>query len=179
MKPNLPPGRALRSAHFNCLMIMALTACLLVGCESTPPPAATTGHAIFDEQTSGKALVDAALEEAQAGQKHVLLLFGANWCPYCRQLHGLLDSDPALRELVASSYVVVPIDVGTSARNRNTALIDRYRATVFSDGTPALVVIDSQGDRRAPTKDNPWSTKYSVDPAQLRQFLTAAKAGAK
>lgn len=149
-----------------------LSACLLfsTGCQSLGNSGATAGKP-FNDQISGKALLDDALTRAQTENKRVLLLFGANWCPYCKALHGLLETDPALREIVATSYVVVPIDVGASGRNRNTALIDRYEAPVFKDGVPALVITDARGQRLAPNADNPWSLKDSTGVGRVREFL--------
>lgn len=134
----------------------------------------TSAGGPYDERTDGADLVRAALKEASAGNKRVILLFGANWCPYCRQLHALLESDPEVRALVRSSFVVVPLDVGTSARNRNTDLIDRYRAPVFTDGVPSVVVIDAEGRRIAPTSDNPWSAKDRIEAGRVMAFLRKA-----
>lgn len=148
---------------------------LATGCQSpTAPDAESSAGEPYDERTSGADLVAAALRQARDGNKHVILLFGANWCPYCRQLHALLDHDPEVSALVRSSFVVVPIDVGTSARNRNTNLIDRYGATVFTDGVPSVVVIDAQGNRLAPTRDNPWSAKNRIEAGRVLDFLRRA-----
>jgi thioredoxin-related protein len=140
------------------------------GCQSPPEPDTAAGKP-FNDQVSGKVLLDEALTRAQAENKRVLLLFGANWCPYCKALHGLLETDPALQEIVAAAYVMVPIDVGSSGRNRNTALIDRYGAPVFKDGVPALVITDARGERLAPNPENPWSLKDSTGSARVREFL--------
>jgi len=129
------------------------------------------GPDIFDEQTSGRELVRAAVAEAGATDRHVILLFGANWCPYCRKLHTLMESDPVVAPLVRDSFVVVPVDVGTSTRNRNTALIDRYDSNVFTDGTPSLVILDRDGNRVAPTDDNPWSARNPIEAERVRSFL--------
>lgn len=159
--------------HFPKLTLatLFLTGLLVsAGCQSPGDVGPATGKP-FNDQVSGKVLLDEALTRAQAENKRVLLLFGANWCPYCKALHGLLETDPALQEIVAASYVVVPIDVGSSGRNRNTALIDRYEAPVFKDGVPALVITDAQGKRLAPSRDNPWSLKDSTGVARVREFL--------
>ncbi len=159
------------------LTSMTVLAVLLfaVGCQSTNTESTATGSdAIFDEQTSGKSLVNAALARAKTEHKDVVLLFGANWCPYCRQLHKLLESNPAVHEVVNRSFIVVPIDVGTSSRNRNTDIIDRYDSNVFTDGTPSVVILDAEGKRLAPTKSNPWSAKNPIEEARVLAFLKDA-----
>lgn len=144
----------------------------VTGCRSGDEAKRTPAAAqMYDEETSGTVLVEAALARARAENRQVILLFGANWCPYCRQLHELLNNDPAVGAVVRQSFVVVPIDVGTSARNRNVNLIDRYGATVFSEGVPSVVVIDADGRRLAPTKANPWSSKDRIESARMLNFL--------
>ena len=154
---------------------LLLTALLVLsGCQSPGDPGQATGKT-FNEQVSGKTLVSEAMTRAKAENKQVLLLFGANWCPYCRALHGLLETDPAVREMVAKGFVVVPVDLGSSGGNRNTALADRFEAPVYTDGIPALVVTDADGKRVAPTKDNPWSAKNPLEPARVIAFLKQAQ----
>lgn len=145
------------------------------GCQSpSATESASTANQIFDEHTSGKTLVNAALDQAKAENKKVILLFGANWCPYCRKLHGLFENDPTLHDLVQKDFVVVPIDVGTSTHNRNVNLIDKYGSNVFTDGTPSLVIVDANGKRVAPTKDNPWSAKNPIEADRVISFLKKA-----
>ena len=169
-----------REVFFTCSRRLSAVAMLAVsllvhGCQSTgTESAANGGDSIFDEQTSGKSLVTAALAQAKAENKDVVLLFGANWCPYCRQLHKLMESNPAVREVVDRSFVVVPVDVGTSSRNRNTDLIDRYDSNVFTDGTPSVVILDADGKRIAPTKSNPWSAKNPIEEQRVLAFLKGA-----
>jgi len=164
--------RTILAARFLVLWTGLLVA---AGCQTTGPVNTSAGDA-FDEQTDGKVLVEVALDQARAENKKVILLFGANWCPYCRQLHALLENDPEVSALVRASFLVVPLDVGTSAHNRNTALIDRYGATVFSDGVPSVVVLDAGGKKLGPSKGNPWSAKNRIEAARVIQFLKQAGA---
>jgi thioredoxin-related protein len=166
-----------KSHHPASTAVLAILAAVLLlgtsGCQ-TSGGSGQAENDVFDESTSGRALVNAALESAKAGDQRVILLFGANWCPYCRKLHAMLESDPAVSPLVRESFVVVPIDVGTSARNRNTALIDRYDSNVFTDGTPSVVIINADGHRGAPTDDNPGSAKNPLEAERVKAFLTRA-----
>lgn len=161
-------------------LIEFLSVCLCLalscaGCKSTGEvQSKPSANQIFDEHTSGKTLVEAGLKQAKAENKDVILLFGANWCPFCRQLHGLIENDPAVHSLVQKRFVVVPLDVGTSAHNRNVSLIDKYGSNVFTDGTPSVVVLNADGRRLAPTKDNPWSAKNPIEASRVIGFLERA-----
>ena len=46
--------------------------------------------AIWDEAAAGSEMIADALTVAASGNKHVLLQFGASWCPWCHRLHDLL-----------------------------------------------------------------------------------------
>lgn len=50
-----------------------------------------------------------------------------------------------VREILEKSYVVAHIDVG-SGNNRNTVLVDRYKAPVFKDRIPAPVITMVSGE---------------------------------
>ena len=152
------------------LGVVFVAAALFIGC-ATSDHAAADEHQIFNESVPGRNLLRIGLGEAATEDKRVLLLFGANWCPYCRALHGLLENDDSLRAMVEQHYVVVPIDVGTSARNRNTDLVDRYRAPIYTDGLPALVITDANGERLFPNDSNPWSAQDPITTERVRAFL--------
>lgn len=165
--------------RFSQTVIAAFALIILsTGCQTSPESAATSSaNQIFDEHTSGKTLVSAALDEAKAENKKVILLFGANWCPYCRKLHALFENDPEVHALVDKEFVVVPIDVGTSTHNRNLNLIDKYHSNVFTDGTPSVVIVDANGKRLAPTDSNPWSAKNPIEAGRVLTFLKQAGGG--
>jgi thiol:disulfide interchange protein len=172
MFPGVIPMKSLpairRAAASGAALLLAVA---LTGCQTAPETAGPAGNKPFDERARGGTLFDDALNRAQAENKRVLLLFGANWCPYCKALSGLLESDPEIRQVVARSYVVAHIDVGSSGRNRNTALVDRHDAPVFTDGIPALVITDARGRRLAPGAENPWSVKDSLGADRVLAFL--------
>ena len=85
--------------------------------------------------------IAAAVAAAKRDGKHVLLDFGADWCPDCRVLDVVLK-DPAAEPFVRSSFNIVRIDVGR--RDKNGDLVEQYRAT-SGEWIPALVVLDGTG----------------------------------
>lgn len=63
------------------------------GYEYKPPPAcpvATTAYKGCEDQV---AILAAALEEAKAQDKLLLVVFGADWCPWCRALDIMIPSE--------------------------------------------------------------------------------------
>ena len=89
-----------------------------------------------------RADIAAATAAAKRDGKHVILDFGADWCPDCRVLDVVLK-DPVVKPFVDANFHIVRIDVGR--RDRNGDLVEKYRAT-SGDWIPALVALDSSGE---------------------------------
>lgn len=102
--------------------------------------------------------IDAAIQAASKDGKHVLLDFGADWCPDCRVLGALFD-DPAVAPFLAANFDVVHIDVGR--RDKNGNLVEAYGAT-SGDWIPAVVILDAQGRQIARTDDKVRLTRRTT-----------------
>ncbi|HEX8373199.1 MAG TPA: thioredoxin family protein [Chthoniobacterales bacterium] len=97
---------------------------------------------IYDQKADGTVQISQALARAKQENKHVLIDFGANWCAPCHELHAVIAADPAIREKLAASFVIVMID---SDRGRNEDVIRRY-GTPTLRGLPVLAVLDPAGN---------------------------------
>jgi thioredoxin 1 len=91
----------------------------------------------YDEAADAKAALQQALGAAKAGQRPVLVIFGANWCEDCHVL------DQALKQgrnaaLVSREFEVVKVDVGRFNRNLDIA---RAYGDPIKKGIPAAVVL--------------------------------------
>jgi thiol:disulfide interchange protein len=104
---------------------------------------------IYDESADGSKQIAEALKTARDENKHVLLQFGANWCPWCHKLHALYSSDRSVAEILKKDYVLVMIDVN---QGRNQATDEKYGHPIKL-GLPALVVLDADG-KQLTTKDS-------------------------
>ena len=104
---------------------------------------AGTAHAaekLFDPTRNPAADLQAAMAEAQAGHKNILLDVGGNWCPWCLLLDRTLSEDGALDALLAKNYVVVRVNF--SRENENAAFLSRYPK---AHGYPAWYVLSPRG----------------------------------
>ena len=93
----------------------------------------------YDESADAKASLQQALARAQAAQRPVLVIFGANWCEDCRAL------DESLKQgrnavLMAREFEVVKVDVGRFNRNLDIA---RAYGDAIGKGIPAAVVLSA------------------------------------
>jgi len=93
--------------------------------------------------------IAAAEAAAKKDGKHVLLDFGADWCPDCRVL-GALFEDPAVAPIVTANFHVVRVDVGR--RDKNGDIVAKYGGT-SDDWIPAVVVRAPDGTTIAVTND--------------------------
>ncbi|MEW5875906.1 MAG: thioredoxin family protein [Candidatus Zixiibacteriota bacterium] len=103
---------------------------------SAPTPA------IYDTLANTQAQIDSAIARSRDTHRNVLIQWGANWCIWCRLLHGMLTTDSALSAMLDSNYVWVLADVGV--KGKNAELLAKYGVD-RARGIPFLTVLDSGG----------------------------------
>jgi hypothetical protein len=132
---------------------LLLIACagLLAACASAPepPPAVAAAPASapapvvdpcpgYSETADGIVALEAALAEARATGRRVLVIFGANHCPWCRALCNEMEL-PEIAAAVDRGFVVLKIDIGYG--DRNAAL--QHRIGTVAPSMPHFVVLDA------------------------------------
>jgi thioredoxin 1 len=90
----------------------------------------------YNESASASADLQSALAAARADHNDVLLVFGANWCPDCRELDKALNGSS--HALISGHFQVVKVDVGRF--DKNLDLANQY-GNPISKGIPAVVVL--------------------------------------
>ncbi|TFW10264.1 thioredoxin family protein [Oxalobacteraceae bacterium OM1] len=90
----------------------------------------------YDDKADAKTDMQAALAQAKAANKKVLAIFGANWCPDCRELDKAMHGKSAPQ--IASQFVVVKVDVGQFDKNLDVAQV---YGNPIKKGIPAAVVL--------------------------------------
>ncbi|SDR70256.1 thioredoxin family protein [Opitutus sp. GAS368] len=130
------------------------------------------GPDIYDVQADGTAQIAAAVAQARAEHKHVLVKLGANWCIWCRRLSHTFETDAAVAAALHENYVLVLVDVNhRQGKARNDAVNDRY-GNPMAQGLPVLVVLDENG-RQLTTQETGAleDGKSAHDPAKVTAFL--------
>ena len=112
---------------------------------SADPEYPKQGPDIYDREADGTTQIAAALTQAKAEHKRVLLKLGANWCVWCHRLSATMhESKPVAQEL-ADNYILVLIDVNhRNGKSRNDAVNEKYGNPV-QFGLPVLLVLDENG----------------------------------
>lgn len=130
------------------------------------------GPDIFDTKADGVKLIEAALVQARQEDKRVIVLFGANWCPWCRRLHRALTSSPDLTERLRQKFVLVYLDANTRHdKKRNAAVIEKY-GNPLRYGLPVFVVLDRDGTLLTTRESGSLAAPTDQETAErIRAFL--------
>jgi thiol:disulfide interchange protein len=123
---------------------------------------------IYTEDADSGSDIKAALKNAVTENKRVLLIFGANWCYDCHVLEQALHQGTA-GSIVASSYLLVHVDIGEGDKNGDLA--DRYRIPLQQQGVPAVVVLRADGHVLYRSGDGQFGTARRMTKKHLVAFL--------
>jgi uncharacterized protein YyaL (SSP411 family) len=108
--------------------------------------AQTESVQIYNPDADARADIAAALKQAKAENKHVLLQIGGNWCPWCIKLHEMESVDHQIDSLLKADYVRVLVNIPREKEKRDYDLL----ATLGNPqrfGFPVLVVLNREGER--------------------------------
>ncbi|HEY7354029.1 MAG TPA: thioredoxin family protein [Terriglobales bacterium] len=112
-----------------------------------------------------------ALARATKLKKHVLVVFGADWCYDCHVLDkAFLRSDIA--PVLHSGFEVVHVDVGEGDKNQD--LMNQYQVPMRR-GIPAIAVLDADGKLLYSQKNGEFERARVMGPEDLLDFLNKWK----
>lgn len=131
------------------------------------------GPDIYDPKADGNELIANALKRAKAENKHVLLDFGANWCPWCRKLHEVFTTNPDVRERLERDYVVVLIDVNMRHGVKRNSDVNAKYGNPIKEGLPVLMVLDANGKVLTTQETGILEQDDHHDPRKVAAFLDA------
>jgi hypothetical protein len=97
---------------------------------------------LYDTSLDGMKQINAAISQAKAGGKHVLVQYGGNWCSWCRKFDAFCKADTALLNTVNGNYV--PIKLNYSPENKNEAS-NLFLGNPIRFGFPVFIIIDGNG----------------------------------
>jgi len=115
--------------------VLAATLCLLAVAASA---AGLTDQ--FDPGRDAAADVAAAVAQAKAENKRVLVDVGGEWCSWCHIMDRFFAADAEARELRERGFVMVKVNF--SPENKNAALLSRWPPI---PGYPHLFVLGPDG----------------------------------
>ncbi len=133
---------------------------------------------IYDPALDVPTVIAAALPRAKAENRHLLLMFGANWCPWCHRLHELFAADQKVARLLKDSYILILVDIGEKKNEPlNQDLLKKYRLEGF--GYPSLAVLDSAGTLLSTQNSGILEEGKGHSPRRVLAYLQANAPAAK
>ena len=107
---------------------------------------AVAGEIPYDEKADAKVDIKRALTEAATAKMSVIVVFGANWCPDCREL-DLAMHRGATAQLLADHFKIVKVNVGGRGEQRGTFAVNGDLARLYGvpleKGIPALAILSA------------------------------------
>ena len=93
----------------------------------------------YVDGADGRPDIAAAVAASRTDHRTVLVMFGGNWCVWCRRLDYALHHDPVLAPLVTAGFRLVHVD------SRANRALDREWGHPTSHGVPVVVVLGTTG----------------------------------
>jgi thioredoxin-related protein len=132
---------------------------------------------IYNPDANAREDIAAAVKQAKAENKHVLLQIGGNWCPWCIRLHELESTDKQIDSLLKADYIRVMVNIPREKEKRDYDLL-KSLDNPQRFGFPVLVVLNQEGER-IHTQDS-WYLEQdkSYDREKVVQFFRMWNVGA-
>lgn len=111
---------------------------LIVGALWVAQPGVLAGKGEVNMQPASKAAIELAVQEG----KPVILLFTADWCPYCKQLERETLTDGEVARL-AERFAVLRVDMTSSNPPAETVELAKQYGAV---GLPTVAFLSPQGE---------------------------------
>jgi thioredoxin 1 len=127
----------------------------------------------YNESANAAADLQRALAAARADRNDVLVVFGANWCPDCRELDKALNGSS--HALIAGHFQVVKIDVGRF--DKNLELANQYGNPIRM-GIPAVVVLSADNRIVYSSKGGELANARKMGDTGIYDFLSQHVAAA-
>jgi hypothetical protein len=121
----------------------------------------------YDPKADAFALRDAAVAQAAAEDKLVLLISGGDWCIWCHYLAAFLERETELDAALHDVFVVAKVYVGDKNLNK-----DFFATLPEAAGAPHFWVLSATGELLASQDTLPLENgAKSYDPDKFRAFI--------
>jgi thioredoxin 1 len=134
-------------------------------------PSHSLERQIYPAPEQASADIAAALKDAAAQHRRVILDFGGDWCTDCQVL-DIYFHDSTNKPILEANFILVHINIGQKDKNLDIAA--RYQ--IPSDkGVPALAVLDKRGKVLYSQRGGEFEPMRHMESSAVTQFLTQWK----
>lgn len=95
----------------------------------------------YDPTRDPFADLEAAILQAEAENKHILLIVGGEWCLWCHILEDFISSHPETAEIIQNGFVVIKVNY--SDENANSDFLAQYPPIL---GYPHFFILNNEGE---------------------------------
>ena len=134
-------------------------------------PAFSSTRDIYPDPAQAHADLAAALKQAGATHKRVIVDFGGNWCGDCHVL-DMYFHNAENQPILDANYILVHVNVGHY--DANLDLAQRY-GIPLEKGVPALVVLSETGKVLLSQKSGEFESMRRLQPSTITSFLVQWK----
>jgi thioredoxin 1 len=135
-----------------------------------PEPAKPNIH-LYPPANEAQADINTALAAASRDHKHVLLVFGGNWCYDCHVLDTTFRSRE-IAPLVDANFHVVHVNIGDY--DQNLDLATKY-SVPLKKGVPCIAVLDASGKLLYSQENGDFEDTLKIGPRDVIAFLNRWK----
>jgi len=136
-----------------------------------PPAHPYTRQHIYSETADPRADIAAALKQAKAEHKRVILDFGGDWCGDCQVLDIYFHEQPNL-EVLQKHFILVHVYIGRM--DLNLDLAQQYGVPI-KNGVPALAVLSANGKVLYSQATGEFRDMRYMDSQSVSEFLNRWK----
>lgn len=140
------------------------------GTSADVAPLPTSRH-IYSETADPQADISAALKQARAENKRVILDFGGDWCGDCQVL-DIYFHQPPNAQILADKFVLVHVWIGHM--DQHLDIPEKY-GIPLNKGVPALAVLGPDGKVLYAQRSGEFEKMRQMNPGSVTEFLNAWK----
>ena len=129
----------------------------------------TQAQKLYNPQADADKDIAAAIKQARAENKHVLIQAGGNWCSWCVEFERFAKTTPKIDSVIKAGYVWYHLNF--SKENENKKIFAKYgyaQRFVF----PVFLILNGKGERiHTQNSEYMEDGKKSYHPAKVQAFL--------
>lgn len=152
-----------------------LTASLLAFAACTATQNTAAADTPYNDTADARADIKQALKQAADTHTSVIVVFGANWCPDCRELHHAMNNGDCA-SLMAKDFQIVDVSVGRFNKNLDVA---RSYGVPISKSIPAVAIISSANKVLYVTKEGELANARDMGDTGIYDFFKHVTATVK
>ena len=120
----------------------------------------------YDPQRDADADLEASKKIAERDGRHILLLVGGDWCPWCRKLAKYIKDNEAVSALLVRDFVIQKVLVDDDVSN--SPFLNPYPTI---PAYPHVFLLDAEGELLHSLDTEPLEKSGSYDEAKLLAIL--------